>query len=424
VTQLTPAKQTGHRYPQFLPDGRNFVFYAQGSGDASGIFLGSLDRAEPKLLTASETAGAYREPNWMIFVQQTALVARRLDLARRELTGDRIILTNAVAHDNALNLGAFSVTAGPIAYRGNNAGKRQLTWLDRMGKVLGVAGEPESNNVAFPELSLDGKRVAVSRMLQNNVDVWLMDLIRGGLTRFTFDNANDDYPRWSPDGQWIVFGSTRKGARDLYLKLSSGAGVEKLLLETSYNKVPQDWSRDGRFLLYHTVDPKTGLDLWAVDMKADAPKPQLIVHSSFDERFGQFSPDGRWVAYATNESGRFEIVVQPFPEPSGKWQVSTTGGVQPRWRNDGKELYFIAPDGKLMAVPITSGDMTIDAGAPAALFPSRVPGGGSPNFFKHQYAVSPDGRFLLNQLVEEPSSLPITVIVNWDHESRRVGILR
>src|SRR4030095_1550758 len=148
-----------------------------------------------------------------------------------------------------------------------------LTWMDLTGKVLGVAGEPQPNNLGFPELSPDGNQVVGSRILQNNVDVWLLDLVRGGLTRFTFDNASDDYPHWSPDDKSIVFGSTRKGARDLYRRSSSGAGAEQLLMETPHNKVPQDWSRDGRFLLYHTVDPKTGLDLLASETKGTALKP-------------------------------------------------------------------------------------------------------------------------------------------------------
>jgi Tol biopolymer transport system component len=261
-------------------------------------------------------------------------------------------------------------------------------------------------------------------MLQNNGEIWVMDLVRAGLTRFTFDSANDDYAHWSPDGKSIVYGSTRKGARDLYLKPSTGTGAERLLLETPNNKVPQDWSKDGRFLLYHNVDPKTGLDLWALDVKGTESRSIPIVNSSFDERFGQFSPDGRWVAYASNESGRFEIVVQSFPEPSGKWQVSTAGGVQPRWRPDGKELYFIAPDGRLMAVSISPSAAAVEAGLPVPLFPSRLPGGGSANFFKHQFAVSPDGRFLLNQSIEESSTLPITVIVNWDSGLRPAASAR
>ena len=185
-----------------------------------------------------------------------------------------------------------------------------------------------------------------------------------------------------------------------------------MLLETpTNNKQPQDWSKDGRFLRYFELDPKTARDLWALEMTANERKPRVVVNTPFEERNGQFSSDGRWVAYETNESGRFEIVVQPFPAPSGKWQVSTGGGTQPRWRADGKELYFIAPDGKLMAAPVTASALTFEAGTPVALFPTRIaPVVGT---FRHQYAVSRDGRFLINQAAEESTTTPITLILNW-----------
>ena len=182
--------------------------------------------------------------------------------------------------------------------------------------------------------------------------------------------------------------------------------------------MPLDWSKDGRFLLYSQGDPKTGGDLWALPMTGNDRKPVVVANTAFEERQGQFSPDGRWVAYQTNESGSsFEIVVQAFPEPSGKWQVSTGGGTQPRWRADGKELYFIAPDRKLMAVPVAVLGSAFEAGKPVALFATRILGGGGQ--FKPQYAVSRDGRFLINQVVEESTAAPITLILNWHPEQKK-----
>jgi len=366
VTRLDSPRQTDHRFPQFLPDGRHFLFHALGTPEAAGIYLGSLDGGEPKRLAAADTAGAYLAPGMIAFVRQTTLMAQHLDLKRGELTGDPVSLADPVG-SNALAFGGFSVSAaGQLAYRGGGA-LRQLKWYDRTGKAVGVAGEPDSTILLYPELSPDGGHVALVRNVQSNPDVWLMDLVRGGMTRFTFDPAVDLVPLWSPDGMRIAFVSTRKGPYNLYLKPSSGAGAEELLLETPNNKYAQDWSKDGRFLLYAEADPKTGRDLWALPMTGNDRKPIVVVKTPFEELNGQFSPDGHWVAYETNESGRFEIVVQPFPVPSGKWQVSTGGGIQPRWRADGKELYFIAPDGKLMAASVTAAGVTFAAGTPVAI---------------------------------------------------------
>jgi Tol biopolymer transport system component len=210
----------------------------------------------------------------------------------------------------------------------------------------------------------------------------------------------------------VAFSSNRKGPPNLYVKAASGAGAEELLLETPNGKFPQDWSKDGRFLLYVEEDPKTGLDLWALPITGNDRKPILVVNTPYDEHNGQFSPNGRWVAYQTNESGRFEIVVQPFPGPGGKWQVSTGGGIQPRWRADGKELYFVAPDGKLMAASVSPG-ATFAAGTPAALFPVTLPPLRILRVDKQDYTVSRDGRFLINQPVETTTTTPITLILNW-----------
>jgi Tol biopolymer transport system component len=229
------------------------------------------------------------------------------------------------------------------------------------------------------------------------------------MTRFTFDPASDTFPIWSPDGMRIAFASNRKGQFNLYVKPSSGAGAEEVLLETPNAKGPEDWSKDGRFLLYQEADAKTGVDLWALPVTGSDRKPIVIAKTPFNEHGGQFSPNGHWVAYQTNESGEFQIVVQPFPEPTGKWQVSTSGGTQPRWRADGKEIYFIAPDGKLMAASVTTQGATFAPGTPVALFPASPAGGGT---VKQQYAVSRDGRFLISQPVESATA-PITLILNW-----------
>lgn len=411
----TLDRQPSHRHPFFLPDGRQFLFYAQGTAETSGIYLGSLDSGDTTRLTAAETRGLYLPSGWLLWVRARALVAQRLDLQQKALTGDPITLADPVATDGRLAAAASVSAAGLVAYRAGGASPRQLTWFDRTGKAVGVAGEPDANGVNAPELSPDGRRVAIDRTVQANRDVWLMDLVRDGITRFTFDAAVDGFPIWSPDGSRIAFESRRKsGSYDIWLKPSSGAGTEELLLDTPNDEWPYDWSKDGRFLLYQLTDPKTGLDLWSLPMTGTDRKPAVVVNTPFLEQNGQFSPDGRWVAYDTNESGRPEIVVQPFPEPSGKWQLSTGGGTQPRWRADGKELYFIAPDGTLMAVTVAASGSTFEAGKPVALFPTNV--GLIP---KAQYAVSRDGRFLMNQTIEASTAVPITLILNWNPEAMR-----
>ena len=410
ATTIDPPRYYGHRYPQFLPDGRHFLFFAGGSSDRRGIYLGSLEGGEPKRLTDADTFGAYVEPGALFFMRQGALLARHLDVAAGMLTGDPLTVADPVSYES-FGLGGFSVSAsGRLAYRTSASERRQLTWLDRTGRMVGMAGEPDANDLLGPELSPDARSVAVTRTVQSNTDIWLLDLLRGGATPFTRDPGIDGSPIWSPDGARIAFFSTLKGTFDLYLKPSSGGG-EEALIESSNVKLPLDWSHDGRFLLYIEIAPKTGYDLWALPMVGER-KPVLVANTPYEERNGQFSSDGRWVAYQSNESGRFEVYVQPFPGTGGKQQISIAGGEQPRWRVDGKELFFLAPDSKLMAVTVQASGGKLDADSPVALFQTRTPVSSSA-IFKAQYAVSRDGRFLINMPLEDSNAAPITLILNW-----------
>ena len=419
VTSLDPPRQVSHRAPHFLPDGRQFLFYAQGPPETMGIYLGSLDGGTPTRLMASDSAGAFLPPDQVVFLRQGTLVARRLDLARGALTGDPVTLADRVGVDEFAR-GGFAVSgAGPVAYRAAGGASRQLTWFDRTGKAVGVAGEPDANDLRYPELSPDGRRVAMRRTVQGNADIWLLDLLRGGMTRLTFDTALDLNPVWSPDGSRIAFSSNRTGVLDLYLKPSNGSGAEARLVESPNTKQSQDWSADGRWLVYYEVNLTTGRDLWALDMTSPDHTPRVVANTPAEEVLAQFSPDGRWVAYQTNESGRFEVVVQPSPDAGGKWQVSTAGGVAPRWRADGKELYFLAPDATLMAVPVTAAGTSFEAGTPVALFPTRIVDGGTVTQNRPQYAVARDGRFLINQPVADATAAPITLILNWNPEAKK-----
>jgi Tol biopolymer transport system component len=316
---------------------------------------------------------------------------------------------------------AVSVAAtGLVAYRTGARSQRQLTWIDRSGTVRGTVGDPDAT-LFHPRVSPDGRRVLVGRTVQRNSDLWLLDGAR--TSRFTFDAAGDGLPLWSPDGTRIVFRSQRTGSGDLYQKFTSGAGVEELLVASDEPKTPTSWSADGRFLLYLSVDPQSTGDLWVVPMVGDRT-PSVFLKTPFREAYGEFSPDGRWVAYHSNESGRQEIYVRPFVPPGpagtagGQWQVSTAGGAFPIWRPDGKELYYLSPAGAMMAVPITVTGSTFEPGASVGLCPTRIYGGGVDVQQGRQYHVAPDGRFLVNTVLDSAAA-PITLLMNWQPQAKK-----
>jgi hypothetical protein len=402
----------GQRFPQFLPGGNAFLFYVQGIPEINGIYLGWLDRPETKRLTAADTAGLYLSSGWLLFVRQGRLVAQNFNVSRGELIGDWITVADPLDFDSTVDVGAFSVsTAGLVAYRASRSG-RHLVWFDRWGKTFGTVGAvDESNDLVAIELSPDGRRVAAHRSGQKSDDIWLFDSTRAA--RFTVNDANERDAIWSPDGNRIVFRSNRKGAYDLYQKPSGGSGSEDLLLESQADKTTNAWSPDGRFILYASVrSPGSDNDLWVLPMEGDQT-PYPFLSTAFDERGSQFSPDGRWVAYQSNESGRFDIYVRPFSGPGGQWLVSTLGGSQVRWSPSGKELYYIATDGKLIAVPITINGTSLEPGAPVILFQPRIWGGGSNTLTGHQYDVARDGRLLINTFLDDAASTSITLIQNW-----------
>jgi len=331
------------------------------------------------------------------------------------LTGDPITLAEPVGADG-FGRGGFAVSGdGVVAYRGADSAQ-QFTWFDRTGKTVGGEDEPGSLNGAG--LSPDAQRVATGRSVQGNRDIWLWDPRSATRTRLTFDAADEAGAVWSPDGRQIAFASSRSGAFNLYVKPSNGSGTETRLGPPANNKAPTDWSRDGRWLLYYEVHPTTGRDVWALDMTATDRPPRVVANTPADESLAQFSPDGRWVAYQTNGSGRYEVVVQPLDDAGGRWQVSTAGGVSPRWRADGRELYFLAPDATMMAVPVTAAGASFEVGTPVALFPTRIAEGGNTRTVA-QYAVARDGRFLINQTVADASAAPITLLMNWRPEGNK-----
>jgi len=408
-----------HRFPQFLPDGRH-VFFAMAIGAPAtrGTYVTSLDGGPPRRFMENDTTAVFARPDWLLFVNQGTLVARHFDPVGLTASGDPIVVDRNVGGDAAITLGAFSASSTVLAHRSITGVRRQLVWMDRAGKVLAALGAPDDASISGPDLSADGRRVAISRnTLQGSNDIWIIDVARAFPTRFTFDPASDTAAVWAADGSRVFFRSTRSGGGDLFEKSTNGATTEQLLLASSDPKSPVDMTPDGRLLLFVSTRPQTGVDLFALPLTGDR-KPFPVVQTSFDESEGQFSPDVRWLTYTSNESGRQEIYVQPFPGPGEKVQVSSAGGAHPRWRRDGREVFYVAPDGSLMAASVNARPGTkVDVAAPAKLFaPHWATGSNILNtggLQRPQYAVAADGRFLVNISVDEASLKPITVVLNW-----------
>lgn len=403
VTVLDASRgHISHRLPQFLPAGRRFLYLARGAKpEQSAVLVGSLDSKESRHVVLSDSRAVYAWPGWLAFARDTALFAQRFDLDRLEVTGEAVAILPALEPDPGTGLGGFSFSNnGILAYRGSERGRLSLTWFDRSGRLLSTVGEPGQYTV--PRLSPDERKLAVAL----GGDIWVRDLVRGTFSRVTTVPGNC-CPVWSPDGTRLAY---RKGARDIAMKAVSGTGAETVLLSNGAENIPSDWSRDGRHIVYQTRRG-TRADAMLLPLAGDRT-PTPVLQSDFNEEQPRLSPDGRWIAYTSDESGRPEVYVQSLPSLAEKWQISTNGGGDPQWRRDGTELFFIAADRKLMAVPIRPGP-TFDPGIPTPLFETRVTG---LTDVRTHYQVSADGRrFLVNTVpeTEAATSAPVRVIVNW-----------
>jgi eukaryotic-like serine/threonine-protein kinase len=417
VTTLDQSRfEISHTWPYFLPDGRHFLYFVRSSqAESGGIFIGSLDSKDTKRLLSTTLSAAYAPPGFLLFLRNEMLMAQRFDADELQLIGEPFPVAEHVAYNVGIGRGAFSVSEnGVLAYRTGGGQINQPLWFDRGGKQIGSLGA--AGFYVTLSLSPDERRVVEARLdtQTGTTDIWLFDLSRGIPSRFTTHPAPDLNPLWSPDGSRIVFSSLREGVSNLYQKVAGGVGNEEVLLKSSEAKVPDDWSSDGQFIVYETLNPKTKWDLWVLPMSGDR-QPFPFLQTEFNELQAQFSPDGKWIAYTSDESGAREVYAQTFPASGGKWRVSTDGGSQPRWRHDGKELFYIAFDRKLMAVDVKLG-ATFEAGVPKTLFGTRVLTLTS----ERTYAVTADGqRFLINSTLEETSATPISVVVNWTADLKR-----
>ncbi len=401
--------EISHWRPFFLPDGRHFLYRAVTNSGGGPIYVASLDSTERKLLFNSDSNNVVYTPGHLIFLRETTLMAQPFDGRRLVLTGDAFPIAEQIQTLGSPPIGVFSASEnGVLAYlTGSGAAGSPLVWVDRTGKQIGVLGD--SAAYSDLELSPDGKRASVSIPDQTGRrDVWLYDVARGLRTRYTFGPTMAQTSIWSPDGSRIVFNSNRKGRYDLYQKASSGAGADEVLVEDNLDKYPTSWSPDGQFILYSQPGGPAGTaSVFVLPVSGDR-KPHPFLQTPFNETEGQFSPDGKWVTYVSNESGRNEVYVAPFSGPGGKWQISTAGGSFPRWRHDGTEIFYVAPDNKLTAAAVNGKGSSFEVGAVKPLFQMRTTGA------RYEYAVSADGqRFLINTFPEQAASAPITVVVNW-----------
>jgi hypothetical protein len=405
--------ENSHRWPWFLPDGRHFLYTARNSNpEKSAIYVADLDSKNRRRILYANSNVLYAPPGYLLFMRERTLMAQPFDAAKTQTTADPFPLAEGVDYSEVQVQGQFSSSqSGILAYTsgalvGNNM---QLTWFNRSGKPLGTVGEPGVLGQSGLAISPDDKTVAVSHLdPQTRVsNLWLHDLTRGSASRFTF-GLQEMLPVWSSDGSHLAYASFRDGNPMLYQKATSGVGNEELLDKTQLAGAPLDWSRDGRYIIENVfaLPKETRTHLWVLPLFGDR-RPFPYLQGGFDEFYAKLSPNGRWLAYQSHETNRVEVYVTGFPVPERKWTISTNGGDRPVWSRDGKELFFIASDGKMMAVETATEGPRFIAGAPKPLFDARI---GSLGL---RYDVTKDGRFLIPVTGEQFASVPMTVVVNW-----------
>jgi dipeptidyl aminopeptidase/acylaminoacyl peptidase len=402
VTQQR-AQDASHRSPQFLPDGHHFLFWVHGPPDVRGVYVGSLDSKEFHRICVADGPAVFVPPNHILLVRERVLYAQRFDPAKMEIAGDPFPVTSGLSAGWASFMRVAASNTGLIVYRLDETTRRQVTWLDRSGRPAGTVGEPVAD-AAGADLSPDGRTLAITtrRGEGGAADVMLMDMSRGTLTRLTAEDSG--YAIWSPDGTRISFVAGRVGLLDLYWKAVGSSGPDEVMFASKEAKNLTDWSPDGKYVLFSSQSPTTARDVWALPVDGADRKPFPVAQTAAGETNGKFSPDGKWVAYQSDETGHDEVFVRPFPGPGPSVRVSTGGGQGAFWRHDGKELFYRTTDDHLMAVSVSaSGKGTLDFGLPQSLFK-----------IKGSIVPETDGqRFLWLLPIGNDSQPPITVIVNW-----------
>lgn len=419
VTKIAKG-ELSHRWPHFLPDGQHFV-YLEFKPSREGVIMvhdvrvGSLDNMDSQFLLKSNSRVAYASPGYLLSIRESTLMAIPFDAKSLRITGEPLpIADNAQVYLNTASAIFSASENGNLAYQaGGTPTVSQLIWFDRSGKQVNAIGPP--SDYEDPHISPDGSKVALNKLdPQTGVsNIWIYDLSSGTDTRFTFSRSFDHNPIWSPDKSKIVFDSNRKGPAGLYQRSLIGTEGEELLFDSDEEKTPTDWSPDGQIIIYQSSNLKNRWDLWTLPLSGDR-KPRPLLRNEYNEMDGRISPNGKWLAYTSDESGLREVYVSAISGSSGKWQISTAGGSQPKWRRDGKEIYYLAADRKLMAVPIQDSDH-FQAGTANPLFETRSRYTGN-----SAYDVTSDGqRFLINTVVSGQTSTPITVVINWTSDLKK-----
>jgi eukaryotic-like serine/threonine-protein kinase len=409
-------KENAYVMPVFLPDGNHFLYVIIADSELpqnSGFFVGSLDGKTKTRLAPLGTrlnGLAYAPPGYLL-ISGESLTAQRFDASTLTLSGSPVPIADAVDGFGVSNTGL-------LLYRksSGNAADKQLTWFDRTGRQLEPLGP--KGNYGNVELSPTGDRVAVDMITEGNGDVWVIDVARGVPSRITFAQSREWTPVWSPDGSRLAFGSGRDRGSHTYQKSAAGVGTETPMFKSDASEIPVAWSPDGRYIVFSRLKGPNGggVDTWLMDLSGE-PKVSPYIESPFDKAQARISPDGRWLAYTTNDSGMYQIMVQSFPDPTrGRWQITAQGGIEPKWRRDGRELYYLAFDGKLMAVPIkeTKPGQPFEAGTPTTtLFQTPLTVSRNQIPRDRRYDVAPDGRFLIATPVTAGGPEPVTAVVNW-----------
>ena len=411
VVQLDRSRhENSLRFPSFLPDGRHFLYVVRsGRPEENAAYLASLD-GPPTRLMATSSKVIYAPPGYLLFLRGGTLFAQRFELEKRQLAGQAVPLARDVAEETIGVGGGFAASMnGVLAYGSGQRNESTLRWMDRRGAVLGTIGEPAV--YAQFRIAPDGRRVAaaIADTARGSRSVWVLEPGRTP-SRLTFPATHDWAPAWSPDGTRIVFGSYRDGPLNVYVKDAAGSQPDEPLAVSDDQKDPSDWSPDGRYVVYRDAGRVGRGDLVAVDTRARDTRIQITKTDS-DERIPQFSGDSRWIAYVSDETGRAEVFVQPFPPTGARWQVTVNGGDEPRWRADARELYYIDRAGMLVAAAIETDGSRFAWKNPQPLFtigPSLGPG------FATRYDVSRDGSRFLVAVPMPPAPLPpATVVLNW-----------
>jgi hypothetical protein len=406
----------GYSYPSLIPGGRWLLYNTSGPGGAStgmSLHLASLDGKVDRPILSGDHAAIYAGPGYLLYLRGDTLTAQAIDPEVGQLRGGSAPIAGPVGTTAGITdqLGSFSASDnGVLAFRSAAITENRLLWLDRSGKSLGtLGGIAEYSN---PTLSPDGNRLAIGIRdpATGKRNIWVLDLQRDTVSRATFDSGDDFTAVWSPDGTRIAFASDRRSERGLYVKNASGTGEEKLLFSSTIPKNVEDWSRDGRWIVFSESRRGGGTSLMLLSL--ESLKVQDFLHSRFVEDQARLSPDGKWIAYRSNESGRFELFIQALPPARGKWQISSAGGGEPQWRGDGKELFYstLQDPARIMAVDISGGSGAIQAGIPHPLFDVRLPFG----VLRNRLVVTGDGKkFLAIAPPEQKADNSFTVIVNW-----------